>query len=446
MRAVHEVRDPIHVFVRLSADERKVLDSIAIQRLRHIHQLALTYLVYPGATHRRFEHSIGVMELATRIFDTITDLTNLDATVTQELSEIRDQQFCQYWRSVLRVAALCHDIGHLPFSHVAEKDLLPAGWDHERLTRELICSGEMRSIWDSFEIPIRVEDIVKLAIGPKKAIDLQFSPWERLLSEVIIGDAFGADRMDYLLRDSYHTGVAYGRFDYHRVIDTIRILRVPAEEETGKETSAEKFFLGAEEGGLHAIESLLLARYAMYSQVYFHHVRRIYDLHLIDFLQSWLPNGMFPTEAIEHLRYTDNEVNSAIYEIARSERPATLSPANRIHSRNHFKLLYSRNPSDLDVNPNPGQAIFEALCTQFEPRHFKRDVYRQRNSPARFPVSMRDGRVVWSQGISEILNRIPLVAVDFVFADSRLMDKAKRWIKRNRLDILRKVRDDLNDE
>ena len=110
----HEIRDPIHVFVRLTSDERDVLNSRPFQRLRHIHQLALTYLVYPGATHRRFEHSLGVMELATRIFDIVTDPGNLSDNVRGLLPEVSDDHKRAYWRQVLRIAALCHDVGHLP--------------------------------------------------------------------------------------------------------------------------------------------------------------------------------------------------------------------------------------------------------------------------------------------------------------------------------------------
>jgi len=112
----HEIRDPIHVFVRLTSDERKVLDSPAFQRLRHIHQLGLTYLVYPGATHRRFEHSLGVMELAGRVFDVITSDPDMSREVLEQFGEdLRDKHKREYWRLALRMAALCHDLGHLPF-------------------------------------------------------------------------------------------------------------------------------------------------------------------------------------------------------------------------------------------------------------------------------------------------------------------------------------------
>jgi len=215
MKNIHEIRDAIHVFVRLDSHEREVLNSRPFQRLRHVHQLALTYLVYPGATHKRFEHSLGVMELAGRVFDIITD--NATDEIRTRLEPLNNQDERRYWRRVLRMAALCHDVGHLPFSHAAEKQLLPSGWDHERLTRAIISSDEMKAIWERITPPLRHDDIVKLAVGPKKANDLLFSDWETILSEIIVGDAFGVDRMDYLLRDSHHAGVAYGKFDHYRV-------------------------------------------------------------------------------------------------------------------------------------------------------------------------------------------------------------------------------------
>ncbi|OPX87103.1 MAG: deoxyguanosinetriphosphate triphosphohydrolase-like protein [Pelotomaculum sp. PtaB.Bin104] len=125
----HEIRDPVHVFIKLDNDERKVLNSYPFQRLRHIHQLAMSYLVYPGATHMRFEHSLGVMELAGRVFDVVTNAVNIHSTVKELISEISDNNKIGYWRRALRMAALCHDLGHLPFSHAAEKELLPEGWD-----------------------------------------------------------------------------------------------------------------------------------------------------------------------------------------------------------------------------------------------------------------------------------------------------------------------------
>lgn len=132
-----EVRDPVHTFVHLDVVERAAMDSEPLQRLRHIHQLALSMLVYPGATHRRFEHSLGVMEIAGRIYDVATrpdKLSDLVRDIVPERGSLEDAVS----RSLVRLAALCHDVGHLPFSHAAEEDLFPAGYDHERMTYDIM--------------------------------------------------------------------------------------------------------------------------------------------------------------------------------------------------------------------------------------------------------------------------------------------------------------------
>ena len=438
---IHEIRDPIHVFVRLNSHEREVLNSRPFQRLRHIHQLAMTYLVYPGATHKRFEHSLGVMELAGRAFDIVTDRYNVSDDIRSLLAPISREEDLSYWRLVLRMAALCHDIGHLPFSHAAETALLPAGWDHERLTRELITCEEMQDIWNNMTPPLRPDHVVKLAVGPKKARDLEFTDWETILSEIIVGDAFGVDRMDYLLRDSHHTGVGYGRFDHYRLVDTLRIL--PAHP-AGKRQGSLEPALGVEEGGLHSAEALMLARYFMYSQVYFHPVRRIYDIHLRDFLSEWLANGKFSTKLEGHLRLTDNEVTAALLKSARSKNSRGSLHAQRIVSRDHFKLLYQRNPADLEVNPEAGQAVFDALCAEFGSDCFRSDRYNQRGGAPDFPVKLRDGQVVSSLAQSEALNKIPVVSVDYVFAERSVLDKAKGWLDARRENIVQLSKEEEN--
>ena len=163
-----------------------LLDSRPFQKLRNIHQLALTYLVYPGATHKRFEHSLGVMELASRIYDIVTNSRNIFHDSVREI--VPDEEGKRYWKSVIRMASLCHDLGHLPFSHAAEKELLPSGYDHERLTVDIIRSKEMSDIWESMTPPLRADDIAKLAVGAAKVSPFQLSTWEAILSEIIIGD------------------------------------------------------------------------------------------------------------------------------------------------------------------------------------------------------------------------------------------------------------------
>jgi HD superfamily phosphohydrolase len=328
-------------------------------------------------------------------------------------------------------------MGHLPFSHAAEKDLLPSGWDHERLTRQIILTPEMEQIWNSMTPPVRAMDVVKLAVGPRKASDLTFTTWETILSEIIVGDSFGVDRMDYLLRDSYHAGVPYGRFDQFRLIDTLRIL--PAGPE-GTDRPAP----GVEEGGLQSAEALLLGRYYMYSQVYFHPVRRIYDIHLKDFLASWLPAGKFSTDIESHLRMTDNHVHAAIQDIAVDPSAKGHESARRIAEHDHFKMLYQRHPDDVQVNPFAGQAIFEAAAAKFGadnvrhdgPVRSKEEPSNPKRAAAFFPVLGRDGRIVDAGKISDVLVRLPAVKWDFVFINPDLLEGAIEWLTEKRASLI----------
>lgn len=436
MKEYHEIRDPLHVFIKLDSDERKVLDSYPFQRLRYIHQLALSYLIYPGATHRRFEHSLGVMELAGRVFDVVTRPEAVDDKIKSIIPELNNKEKLSYWHRVLRMAALCHDMGHLPFSHAAEKDLLPAGFDHEIMTGEIIRNHEELSIiWQQITPPLRYEDIIKLAVGPKKLKGIKLTDWEAILSEIIVGDAFGVDRIDYLLRDSYHAGVAYGRFDHYRLLDTLRIL--PKVTSDGSEESSEPA-LGIDEGGLHTAEALLLlARYFMYSQVYFHPVRRIYDIHLKDFLKKWLPGGKFPTSVKDFLGFTDSEVIAALLEASRDPGHPGHDSARRIIEHRHFKLLYKRNPVDLQKNIQAGEAIFRSASEKFGEESVRGDFYKEKGGIPDFPVRTRDGRIVSSLLISDTLRNIPVVAVDYVFIREDLLKEAEKWLEKNREEIIR---------
>ncbi len=430
-KRTHEIRDPIHVFIRLDSDERKILDSPPFQRLRHIHQLALTYLVYPGATHKRFEHSLGVMELAGRIYDVVTDPENVyqeSGAVREIIPKHRELEHLK-WKRTLRLAALCHDLGHLPFSHASEA-LLPDGWDHERITMEIILSEEMADIWK--EIDVQPEHVAKLAIGPKKSkayLKVELNEWESILSEIITGDVFGADRMDYLLRDSYHTGVAYGKFDHYRLIDTMRIL--PKEGTDGSQEPV----LGVEEGGLESAEALLLARYFMFSQIYFHPVRLIYDQHLADFLKSWLDEGMFPTEYEEHLKYTDNEVISGMLSIAKDKSHPAHTHADRIVHRRHFKSIYRPTAEDRKLL-EPGKKTYEAVSKEFGEENVKHVQVTQESSESNFPVLIRGARITEATSEKETFSRVPPATCDHVFILSEMREQADAWLTENRQRIL----------
>jgi len=433
---VHEIRDPIYNFIKLDSEERLLVNSGPFQRLRHIHQLALSYLVYPGATHRRFEHSLGVMEVASRIYDVVTDPENVYHETVRDLVPRRTDHNWSYWRRALRAAALCHDMGHLPFSHAAEKELLPEGTRHEDLSREIILSNHLAPCFKSLKID--PEDVAKIAVGPqyfkkRKGFDLyKFTNWESILYEIIGGDVFGADRMDYLLRDAYHAGVAYGRFDQSRLIDTLRILpRLDLESEEPE--------LGITLGGVQTAESLLWARYFMYTQIYFHPVRRIYDIHLKEFLKEWLPGGTFGADIDQHLRRTDNHVLVGILDAASDKMAKGHAQAKRIMERQHFRLLYESNPPDRELNLEAVDLILKAAEQELGEAAIRHDPYASEGESEDFPVYLRDGNIVSSLKLSATLRHGPSFAVDYLFVEPGSKEKAKAWLDLNKNSILQQT-------
>jgi uncharacterized protein len=439
-----EIRDPVHTFIHLDEAERLILDSRPFQRLRHIHQLAMTYLVYPGASHKRFEHSLGVMELAGRVFDIVTRPDKLSDEVRGIVPDHGEPEF-GYWRRTLKVAALCHDLGHLPFSHAAEEALLPKGWDHERLTLDLINSEELRGLLDTMRPEPKVDDLARLALGPKTVakleLGLDFTPWHAILAEIIVGDAFGADRIDYLLRDSLHLGVAYGRFDHNRLVETLRILPTPTTPEDLQEAGGDvpEPALGVERGGLESAESLLMARYLMFSQVYFHPTRLIYDLHLKDFLSETLHEGHFSTDVEDHLSMTDVEVTETMRMAAADPGRPGHAPARRLLEREHFRVFYESRAEDVGALREVPHAVYEAAVEEFGADSVRYAASPRRGSPPDFPVRDRDGRSVSSLSLSEVIRLLPVKRDEYVFIAPELREDAKRWKAREFEGIVERV-------
>lgn len=429
------------MFIDFDQAERAVIDSRPFQRLRDVHQLALSYLVYPGASHKRFEHSLGVMEVAGRIFDVVTRPDKVTDAVRDFIPEHGSSEH-QYWRTVLRIAALCHDLGHLPFSHAAEEALLPEGWDHERLSRDIIHSPEMAAVWDAMPRPRpEPDDIVKLALGPREIekldLGLAFDPWQAILAEIVVGDVFGADRIDYLLRDSLHTGVAYGRFDHNRLIGTLRI--IPGAPEGGDTSSDVDPQLGCERGGLESAEALMLARYFMFAQVYYHPARLAYNEHLKDFLVAWLPDGRFATDIEGHLSQADSEVLTAIRLAAADAGASGHDPASRIVTRQHFRIAYSRRPDDVGAQSLATEAIASATAEHFGGENVRHARSPRRGAPPDFPVLDRDGSSVSSLSLSEVLTTLPASRDEYVFVEPSIREPAKRWIAEQREDIIQQA-------
>ena len=433
-KTLHEFRDPIHTFVIVNTDERRIVDSRPFQRLRHIHQLALTWLVYPGATHKRFEHCLGVMELAGRVFDILTRAENRRSSGRLNdvfISADPHDYDHQYWRRVVRLGALCHDLGHIPFSHGAES-LLPQGSHHENLSLAVIRSDAMKDLFD--QAHVKPDDVAKVAVGPEKWKDVTFKPWEELMSEIVTGDAFGVDRIDYLLRDSLHAGVAYGRFDHYRLIDSLRILW---------DDEQQKAVIGIEQGAVHAAEAMQLARYYMFEQLYYHRVRLALDAHLREYLRFYLGLSGYPTSVEAHLQITDDHVLAKMQDDATDPSAEGHAMARRILDRKFFRLLYDRRTEDLDRNLDAVDLVYSAAKQEFGSDHVLRetniDPKRPESAapkPFRFAVEREGGEVVSSLRISQILGRLPKAVYDDVFVAPEIEEKAEQWLKDNLRGIL----------
>lgn len=399
------IRDPLYGFIDLDDCEAQFLSAPPVQRLRHIHQLGLTLLVYPSASHKRFEHSLGVAHLAGKIFDVVTQQQHIYPEL-QERIPYKELDL-KNWRRIVRLGALLHDIGHLPFSHAAEDELLPYGWDHERLGVEYITSDHLKSLFDKFDISPK--DVARIAVGKKKLPNAEFSPWEELVSEIIVGDVFGADRMDYLLRDSYHLGVAYGHFDHHRLIQRLRIL--PDVDDSTKPT------LGIDEGGMHVAEGLLLARYFMFSQVYLEETRRICDYHLKEFLLDYLNDGPDLTNLETHLGTTDNEIFTALKKAASDRCRKGHVPATRLMKREHFRFLGKRDP-DEDIS---GEDFVSALRQEFGEESVILDKTPEKSKNIDFPVWRHQGTkhedYVSVKKMSKVISMIPAEYFEGIFCD-----------------------------
>lgn len=281
------IRDSVHGNIYLDELEVKLMDTPPVQRLRRIKQLGFTNLVYPGANHSRFEHSIGTMHIASNIADSV----GLD----------------EHTKKMIRSCALLHDVGHGPFSHVSEGVL---DTPHEYLTSKVIEESEILDILTEMFDPQEIIDIIH-GKGPLGHI---------------ISSELDADRMDYLLRDSYYTGVAYGTIDVERLISSMKL--------------EENLIIGSK--GIQAAESALIARYQMYPSVYQHHTTRIVNSMFRRCMKWLFEAGIVDSKTI--YEYDDADITV----IARSQEGRIKDIINRLDNRDLFKRVFTIKLSDLE--------------------------------------------------------------------------------------------------
>ncbi|MFQ5815435.1 MAG: HD domain-containing protein [Candidatus Hydrothermarchaeaceae archaeon] len=287
LRESKVIRDPIHGDIFLTELEMRIVDSLEFQRLRRIKQLGMTYLVYPSANHTRFEHSLGAMHVASRVAERL-QLPKDDAIK-------------------LRVAALLHDAGHGPLSHTSE-ELLERymGQSHEEITMELINSSDLSAILR--DEGLKPEEVSGLILGRGGRLG-------RLISSEL-----DVDRMDFLVRDAHHTGVAYGIIDLDRLINTL-IMHDDS--------------VAITEGGLRAVEAMLVARFLMTPTVYLHHTSRIADAMFLRMMERAIDDGL-----IEYYKlYTMDDYDAM--NLFRGAKGYAGEISTRLNTRRLFKRAHT---------------------------------------------------------------------------------------------------------
>ncbi|MBM3896289.1 MAG: HD domain-containing protein [Thaumarchaeota archaeon] len=298
-----DIIDPIHDFIRVSDSELKIIDNPIFQRLRRIRQLSGAHLTYPSAQHSRFEHSLGVMHIAARAGGTLHEKGILD------FDQIDD----------LRIAALLHDIGHGPFSHLFEEVLQQKKKiTHENIGKDLITKTEIGVLLSKSGFDKKF--IAKLAFGESK---FQF------MNEMLSG-SLSADLMDYLPRDGYFTGAEHAKIDHKRITQSLDVY---------------KNKLALEKSALYSFESMMYSRYQMFKAVYFHKTVRAAEVMLLESIKLADSELGFTSLGLDdYVKLTDDYVVTQLINLSgtSSELKHAKKIAQNYQNRDLFKCVYEQ--------------------------------------------------------------------------------------------------------
>jgi len=380
-------KDPVHRYVHVR--EKLIWDLInapEFQRLRRIKQLGTSYLTFHGGEHSRFNHSLGVYEIMRRILETFVGRIQLSR---------EEQLLCM-------CAALLHDVGHGPFSHSFEKVFRfhHEDWTKEMITGETEINRILRQVGDDF--PHKVSEVINKTYDNKLIVSL-------------ISSQIDADRMDYLLRDAYYTGVNYGNFDMERIL---RVMR-PVEDGVVFKYS-----------GMHAVEDYIMSRYQMYWQVYFHPVsrsaevvlrkvfQRAKDLYQAGYAFAIEPAPLVPffRESIslpEYLAVDEAVIFYFMHQWKNERDPILKDLSSRFLDRNLFKYV-EFNPRNFRLMSDLKELF---LSAGIDPAYYVEvdstsdlpyDFYRPGEEEERIPIMllMPSGEIVELSQKSEIVESI----------------------------------------
>jgi len=295
-----DIIDPIHDFIRVYKHELSIIDNPIFQRLRRIRQLSGAHLTYPAAQHTRFEHSLGVMHIA-----------SLAGHALNEKEIIKSDDI-----EVLRLAGLLHDIGHGPFSHLFEEIIQEKKLSHEDFGKEIILKSEIGDILSKNGFDKKL--ITKIAFGDSKF---------QHMNEIVSG-TLSADMMDYLLRDGYFTGAEHAKIDHKRITQSLDVYQKK---------------LALERSALYSFESMMHSRYQMFKAVYFHKTVRSAEVMLLEALRLSDDEFGFTTFNLnEYVKLTDEYVLSNLISSKSSKLKRARQFAQDYQNRKLLKCVFER--------------------------------------------------------------------------------------------------------
>ena len=295
-----DIIDPIHDFIRVYEHELSIIDNPIFQRLRRIRQLSGAHLTYPAAQHTRFEHSLGVMHIASQAGNALHE----KGIVTSDDIEI------------LRLSGLLHDIGHGPFSHLFEEIIREKKISHENFGKEIVLKSDIG------------DDLSKNGFNKKLIAEVAFGDSKfQYLNEIVSG-ALSADMMDYLQRDGYFTGAEHAKIDHKRITQSLDI---------------HKKKLALERSALYSFESMMHSRYQMFKAVYFHKTVRAAEVMLLEALRLSDDEFGFSTFNLnEFVNLTDEYVLSSLLSSKSSKLKRARQFALDYQNRKLLKCVFER--------------------------------------------------------------------------------------------------------
>jgi hypothetical protein len=351
------IRDPIHGTIHVADGEKAVVDNRFFQRLRHVRQLGFGDLAFPGATHTRHAHSLGAMHAASRLFDSAFQQIAMPADCRERM------------RQAVRLAVLCHDIGHLPLSHASESiaplrsalalpEWIPgdraAQASHEDFSARILLDSELTPVLERVLAPVGVAPaaLASLVLGVDPPGGAAFvcggKDYGPLLRQIVSGE-LDADRIDYLLRDSLFTGVTYGRYELDWIVENL----LPAEIDG-------RVHLALSKTAIFAFEDFLLSRFHMFVSVYYHHTSVNFDEMLRRYAQDCPGEISIP---VDMERFVECDDVWLAWWLRKSQNVW----ARRIVERKGFKLVAQATGRDKEYDfPVLDQALTDAGLEHFQ--------------------------------------------------------------------------------